>query len=371
MNSPIVKKRNLMTTLVHLGKKPDDHFWLNLNKISRDFPSIEVSAVVSKGVERDAILSSEISVYEYSPSSDVEKIFELHNYDHNFRGGFWRYTLERLFAITQLHETLPDKKILHVESDVLLLPNFPFSKIEKLNELSWCRFNEAKDVSSVLYIPDLDSSLSLREKLLNELKMDNTLTDMTILNRISRNNPSVHIFPSMNRELPKLQNRLNLMCDSREFEICSNDEFNGIFDPAAIGMWLTGLDPRNYYGITKIHDRGIIDTGDSYVDASQYTYKFDSQSLLSITGDGISKELFCLHIHSKNLKLFRDGWENELRKLVELSGDKEPISKFKFAIFANLILLNIRQKTLLSLVIGIPIMQKLRRNIIRYRRDIQ
>lgn len=371
MNSPIVKSTNLIITLVHLGKQPDPHYWLNLNKISRDFPSNQVCAVVSKGVERDPILSSEITVYEYTSPPDVEKIFELHKYDHNFRGGFWRYTLERLFAITQFHETLPDKKILHVESDVLLLPNFPFSKIENLDVLSWCRFNEVKDVSSILYIPDLESSLTLREKLLDELKVDNTLTDMTILNRISRNDPGIHIFPSMSSELPKLQNRLNLMCDPKEYKICSNDDFNGIFDPAAVGMWLTGLDPRNYYGITKIHDRGIIDNGDSYVDASQYTYKFDAKNQLCISGDGISIELFCLHIHSKNLKLFGDGWEDELRNFVELSKSKKPINKFHFAVFVDLILVNIRQKTLLSLLIGIPILQRLRRNISRYRRALQ
>lgn len=371
MNSFTQKESNLVVVLVHLGKKPDAHYWLNLNKLSHDFPSTQVCAVISKGVERHPSLNSFISVYEYTAAPEVQKIFELHKYDHNFRGGFWRFTLERLFALTQFHESMPGKKILHIESDVLLLPNFPFHEIEKLDELAWCRFNQAKDVSSILYIPDLASSISLREKLLGELRIDNKLTDMTILNNISRNDSTIRILPSLSRKQPELLNKLNLMCDSREFELCSNEGFNGIFDPAAIGMWLTGLDPRNYYGITKIHDRGIIDTGDSYVDPSRSKYMFDSENRLYILNNDYCVELLCLHIHSKNLKLFAEGWDKELRYLVKLSENREPIRKFHLGILINLILVNIKQKTLLALIIGIPMMQRFRRIIHKHLRAIQ
>jgi hypothetical protein len=371
MNISVQNDSNLVVTLVHLGLQPDAHYWLNLNKISLDFPTIQVAALVSKGVERDPNLSSAISVYEYTAEPDVEKIFELHGYDHKFREGFWRFTLERLFALAQLHEMIPGKMILHIESDVMLLPNFPFDKIKKLNNTTWCRFNDFKDVSSILVLPDLESSRSLRKNLLGELLENNKHTDMTILNTIARKNSDIQIFPSLSGRFPNLQNDLNSRCDTTEFNICSKEELNGIVDPAAIGMWLTGLDPRNFYGITKIHDRGIIDTGDSYVDPSRYAYRLDSENQLFISSENHSLQIFCLHIHSKNLKLFKDGWEKELRDLVQLSAEKGPCNEFDFTTLVKLILVNIRQGTFLAFIIGIPVMQRFRRSIRALKTAIQ
>jgi len=371
MNPSLQKDSNLVVTLVHLGKKPDAHYWLNLNKISNDFPSFQVMAVVSTGVVPDSKLSSAVSVYEYSAEPEVEKIFESHKYDHKFREGFWRFTLERLFALTQLHESIADKKILHIESDVMLLPNFPFRKVENLSKTTWCRFNEFKDVSSILFLPDLKSSRSLRENLFAELLENNKHTDMTILNSIARKNSDIQIFPSLSRQLPKLQNPLNSECDKNEFNICSNEELNGIVDPAAIGMWLTGLDPRNFYGITKIHDRGIIETGDSYVDPSTYTYKLDSDNQLAISSEDNSVQIFCLHIHSKNPMLFKEGWQKELRELVQLSEAKEPHNHFNPKLLCKLILVNLKQKTFLAFIIGIPVLHRFRQSIQRLRMAIQ
>jgi hypothetical protein len=42
-------------------------------------------------------------------------------------------SIERFFALQQWHRLNPDKSFLHIESDNLVLPNFPWEKFKKVN----------------------------------------------------------------------------------------------------------------------------------------------------------------------------------------------------------------------------------------------
>lgn len=363
----VPQEQDMTIVLVHLGKKPDVHFWRNLEKIASDFPAFQVVGIINQGMQIRNNFPSRISFFEYIPEVAVDEIFSRHKLDHNFRDGFWRFTIERLFAVIQFHKLHPSKKLLHVESDVLILPNFPFGTICQSNEILWCRFNESKDVSTLLYLPNLSASITFEKKLFNALGVNNKHTDMTLLSYLAREDSTIRIFPTFNSKFPELANSLNKSLDFSEYSNCTSGNFSGIFDSAAMGMWLTGIDPRNYYGITKIHDRGIIDNGDSYVDPSKYNYSFEEDCRLFLTNNGVKLEVFCLHIHSKNLKIFGENWKKELTRYTIQSSQKKTLFEFNLIILIKLIFINIRQKTLVSFIGGIPIVQTLRRNARRMR----
>jgi hypothetical protein len=83
-----------------------------------------------------------------------------------------------------------------------------------------------------------------------------------------------------------------------------SQKFAGIFDGAALGSWICGIDPRNKFGFTKIHSRDLIDGKVWLVDPSIGTYEFNSKSELELNVDGRKICIYNLHIHSKNLLNF-------------------------------------------------------------------
>jgi hypothetical protein len=101
-------------------------------------------------------LPNGVRVELYSTTKETQSLFALASkkLDHNFRDGFWKYTFERLFALQQYHEKHSDSKILHIESDVLLLPEFPWKSFAELNSLAWLNVNETHDVAALVYLPN-------------------------------------------------------------------------------------------------------------------------------------------------------------------------------------------------------------------------
>jgi hypothetical protein len=263
------------------------------------------------------------------------------NHDTKFRQGFWRYTIERLFAISFFHEKYPEAGVLHIESDVLLLPSFPFEEVESYEKIRWMTYNETHDVSALLYSPSLKQSQWLVEHLMEELSRDLFLTDMTALSTIRRNNPySVETFTDIKEAF--------------------NKRSEGAFDSAAIGMWLCGQDPRSHYGILKLHNNGEFISKSIDFNPASFKYMYSSDKGLQITHNSTLVTVHCLHIHSKSLKMFDLNWASELEKYVDLSGNASPVSRFSPRVFFSLIRQNIEQKTIIPFLAGMPYIYRLR-----------
>jgi hypothetical protein len=88
------------------------------------------------------------------------------------------------------------------------------------------------------------------------------------------------------------------------------DEFKGIFDAAAIGQYLGGIDPRNgknFQGFKREH---------SYLDLDNCQFEWNEDHLgkkipvMIIDGDKIP--IYNLHVHCKNLRAFRSDLETRI-----------------------------------------------------------
>jgi len=160
--------------------------------------------------------------------------------------------------------------------------------------------------------------------------------------------------PTFNSNFPKLENKTDE--NSSETTL-----FDGIFDAAVMGMWLTGIDPRNCYGFTKYFATSKLLESDFFIDPSPYQFQFIDKQGLYLVNNSLTLPVYNLHIHSKSEKLFSQNWDQELEKLVNFSIFKRPRTIFSLNIFIGLIQSNFSNRTLCEFIYNSPIFWILRK----------
>jgi hypothetical protein len=335
------------------------------------FPTIPVILIVDDPEVSLEIELESVEIFLYVRENSDSTVFNNLDHDSEFRNGFWLYSLERLYAFRNLHLSAPNNKLLHIESDVLLLPNFPWDSFYELEKIYWTRYNGLKDVASLFYSPSLADTQKFIELLTKKLMIKPNLTDMSGLSELFNENKNLFgLLPSSNSNLSPLINSRN-KSDSRSHAKISENftQFDGIFDPAAIGMWLTGQDPRNYFGFTRIKFRNIIDSGDSFIDPSNVKYVLAARGELYLIAEGVKLTVWNLHIHSKNLELFGLDWKESLQEFVWKSEKPNGYMKFSATVLFNLLKVNWKQRTLIRFFLNLPYIQNFKNKVLAITRS--
>jgi len=285
---------------VHLGSSNPKHLWANIRYCLKTFPYARITVVLDHLEHQKYIQDLGINVHFYKRTSLEESVMSDLSHDFGFRTGFWRYSIERILALSNWHSLHRNESFVHVESDVLLLKNFPWSQFDKFNKLAWLRHNYNLDCAAILFSPSFIETSWLSDEVVTLLKSNSGLTDMAALNQISNMHPNkVALLPTVDNSWvkdfeKKSQDSARLL--SKEF-----DSFDGVFDPAAIGVWLTGNDPRNRLGwITRYSSHF-----DPLVDPNKLHYSGKLRQGVSVSLDSTSVPLYNLHIHSKQISYFR------------------------------------------------------------------
>ena len=245
----------------------------------------------------------------YTNKSEFNYLNSILEVDKEFRKSFWVNTTARFLALNFAASRVSGP-ILHIESDVILGSNFPFSKFEALDaEVAFPLESENKGCASVLYFSD-SSKLSIfcQELLLHVNDFPRT-TDMLFLGSlIKKSKLKVYILPSK-------------YDDSMEI-------FDGFFDSTSWGQYFSGVDPRNNKGYVKYGYTHSEHTSK----VSGYSFKH-CDGAISVICEKNSHNLFALHVHSKNKGLIRLSTRSEeferIRKL-HLSNKK---TELKILIF--------------------------------------
>ena len=360
----------LRLVFVHLGEAEASHLWSNIKHILRNHPESQIDVITSKTLSKPPISNSHVKFYTYQADEKISAILDYTSIDSSFRKGFWRYALERLFALTAHHQNHPDQPLLHIESDFLLLPNFPFETFQSLTKPAWLKFDITRDIAGILYIPNSSKSEWLSQIMTQELQKRTQMNDMQLLSAISTKYPeSVTILPSSSSENSRLfsEDRF-LSADDRRTVSSEFDKFDGIFDPLAMGTWLAGNDPRNAFGITRRFDTTSLLKGETYVDPSKGSFTFSKTEGLAIIDSGLKVKVFNLHVHSKNERLFNDGWESELLSFVEASKFLKIQKTFSPKILLDLIFSNYRNGTFLRFILWVPFLSPVRRFLPKIKR---
>ena len=205
------------------------------------------------------------------------------NLDKTFRDGFWNNASKRLFLVYEYIKMNNLKNVIHLENDVLLYSNMNYNFDEKIyivmDSINRC-------IPGIIYIPKYDLITKLIEN------YDYTKDDMVNLAIFYNNNKDIV------KTFPIFDNSLDKCIYNENFQ-----EFNSIFDGAAIGQYLGGVDPRNIAGDT----RGFVNET-CLIKYDKYMFKWvkkEGNYIPCIEINGKLRVVNNLHIHSKNLKNFR------------------------------------------------------------------
>ena len=152
----------------------------------------------------------------------------------NIAGGYWRFTMERLFALGVLNDHYSkDLSVLHVESDVMLIldENILDNLKSNFNRTSVPRYSDTDGIASILFSPSVKQLTSdLHELDLILSKNLRTRSDMSLLG-LGLNNLILGELPT----LPEDALSIGSDEDSPKTRI--------IFDGLAYGQYLFGQDP--------------------------------------------------------------------------------------------------------------------------------
>jgi hypothetical protein len=337
--------------LVHLGRELPQYLVRNLRHLKQIFPQEKIYLIIDSENHAYNPELRDIELFVYR-GVDLKWGESLQKNSHSsiFRDGFWRKTIERIFAVIEFHKTISEKcAILHVESDVFLTPNFPLVKLNNnsLPELGWCPYSSKEDVAALLYSRNLQSSLELGKLLVEVLSEDHNHTDMTALNRIKQiMGRNVFYFPltptteNIEESIPSTISGEGVSEINKFFHF-----FGGVFDSLSAGMYTWGIDPRNTYGFTLIHNNSQSKSQKAYIIPQQQCVFLDSSGRLVHRFPGKEVNLFATHIHSKNVFLFDKLGSHEMNRILSKSKNRH-IYSFKIGILLSLLKSNWQEGTL-------------------------
>ena len=338
---------------VHLGEKLPKHLIANLRIIKSNFPILKLHLVLNNSLALPGREMPNVEIHVLKVSEEIDSILTEMSPDPKFREGFWRLTLERLFILEKFHESKKNLRLLHIESDVFLFPNFPFQRFEALEEVSWLKVSNSRDAAALVYLPCPVQTSRLVSRMIEELKLGKWLDDMEMLSTIMKKYPGDYRYlPGLNPSHKELQSST---FDSGPIEKQSTSNFQvfeGIFDAAHLGIWLTGWDPRNSYGVTRVKDpTRILDTT-SMLKPENVNFQFDEFNCLKYVNGSKSTYVYSLHIHSKSMKIFSTEWACEFERLVNGNLGYREIVNFSPKILIELLFMNNKNGTLFRYIIN-------------------
>lgn len=262
--------------IVYLGARVPKYLIKNMEHLQKVFPFLGKSLVVDASSVKGLSAPQGWEVHTYVRTPETQFLLSAISLDHRFRDGFWLYTLERLFAFLELHQLRPDEPLLHIEGDVVLMPQFPFEMLAQLKTLAWLKRDSQEDVAAIVYSPSLTTSDFLASKIREEVLQDSSTSDMRALRSIATQ------FPEQVCYLPVSPDETN--------------DWGGIFDPAAIGIWLLGVDPRNEAGRSI---RRRLPYENPSLDVENVEFRIVRDQLEVRFPNKNWFPVWCLHLHSK------------------------------------------------------------------------
>ena len=286
---------------VHLQEFPR-YVLKNINYTSSTFTSHSTHLLIDQANNKRVRSPESVQLHIVSKNRHEQYLQEMASslsHDWKFRDGFWYLSVVRLlhFFDYVIEKNLQD--VLLIESDVLILPNFPFEKL-----VTWgvdCAYPLAtldEGVASVLFCKNSLAAMQMKHELLFFLKNDPSGTDCRYLGFLSQRKPkdlSIGILPTAPSEyFPKNQSSFDLFQENF-------NRFGGVFDASTLGLYFLGIDLRNTNGIPllrKYHDVYPIRASDFSI------HKISGEGEVNLRCNEDIFPIFNFHIHTKFIEFF-------------------------------------------------------------------
>jgi hypothetical protein len=329
----------MIIVFAHFNTTLPKHLVLNLERTIEIFPHHEIYLITD--LEASSIKIKNLIVFTYKPSEIWFELENLLGHDKNFRSNFWFTSLARFIALSEFSSSI-NQELLHIESDVIISHDFPFDLLLKID--SWFAYpvvNDSLAIASCLFIKNPEAANFLSQLTISNARVNRLITDMHILGEISKKGSSLFTLlptsPSQSNALPSVSDSfLNENNRSVSF-------FKGIFDGFDLGMYLFGNDPRNKRGFSVLRNfdkRFYLNARElDFVmkDDRDFPYIYNLSEKLYIP-------VFALHIHSKNLKLFKIHKHNKTIKMAIKNSKKRSRNVFYPKIFIKSIINMVKRR---------------------------
>lgn len=233
--------------------------------------------------------SEKIKLIAIETLNDSYNFYSRTNLDKSFRNGFWSLTSLRFFYIYEFMKKYDVKDVIHLENDVLIYYNCN----EILNFFDknyiYLPFDTFKrNIASIMFIPSCDIFKNILD---NYDFSKNDMENFSIIKNKTGLIKTLPIFPKINTT----NEEINFV--SENFK-----DFNLIFDAAAMGQYLGGIDPKNDSSNTIgfVNETCVI----KYNNYKFFYNVIDKIKKPFLLINNIPVRVFNLHIHSKNLTNF-------------------------------------------------------------------
>jgi hypothetical protein len=319
------------TSVVYLGNKIPRYLTYNLEYMHSMFPMCNL--VFISDSEKSLSQVSKLGIRTWKFNGLNENLFSLRdhlNHDWNFRNNFWFYTFARFFAIEEYMSLNPDYRHLHIEADNLLFENFPFDFFNQLDsEIAFPMESKIAGAASVLFLRNHTAASKLARFTIDEIKRNSNITDMTILARILED---VNVDTFVLGTVPA--NQKSMVKEGFNDKLfCPNMGIKGFFDAMSHGQYILGIDPRNSRGLLKLN----FSSDTSGADNKRFDYFYNEGKVGAVVNQEFF-QLYNLHNHAKDLRLFKNESRNKLlKKRIEKSKNGE-YTEVRFSIFIKMVI---------------------------------
>lgn len=291
--------------LVHLGNTFHEYINTCISQIKSFNEETEIFIVTSKihfNKFTDKVIL--ISDNELPKTENHLNFIASNKLDTSFRSGFWKSALERFMYIEDVVKLYSLKNIFHFENDVLIynsLLGINNECIKNNYDMVSTFDNDKRCIPGIVYFKDINVI-----NLLNIFILKNSnINDMIILAKFAKDFPNlVFFFPVVppNYKFPFLKRFKS--CKIKKYNE-NFDKFKFVFDAAALGQYLGGIDPRNT--INHVINPGFINESALYnVNDFIFYWELDEKNrkIPILFYNSARYKIFNLHIHCKLLSKF-------------------------------------------------------------------
>lgn len=329
---------NINLIYIHLGENFIDYLNDSIEQLFIFNKDINLTVVVNRN-NKSRIKNKNVNLisYEKIKKTREHQMFISSNKHRTSRNRFWIYSTERFFILYEVMKQLELKRAFHIESDNMIYRDlselYPIFRKHFGKTLGVPFDNENRGIGSFIYIPR-------KEILMNFLQFINKRieyveNDMQLLSKYRIEHPEkIKPLPIINSEYHnnyKLQSQKYGICQNPEIFFKEYDNFDSIFDAAAIGQYIGGCDPRNKKNKEGFINETCIFSCENVKIEWEYDYE---RRMIPVMKIGNNKCIINnLHIHSKNLKKFiskheKNSLTNQVKFIRNTNKNKYLITTF-------------------------------------------
>lgn len=312
--APLEGKNPYSIVFIHIGKSIPAHVPVALSQARAFNPDCPIILIANEEALNKLVINSpkeditKITCESLAKTEEHIRFKQNSGLNSQWREGFWLYTSERFLFLQDLMVQYDLENVFHLEHDNMLYVN-----LEELLPIFTSYYpgfavtmdNDQRCIPGFVYISNASNMNRLACYFAD--KAGENQNDMQILARFKNEfgDEAMDNLPIISEEYvnqqPMISPYNHISKDSKAY--CRNiDLFNSIFDAAAIGQYLGGIDPNN--GTSQ---PGFINESCLF-NPSQLTYEWltdsEGRNVPFAIYDNKKFRINNLHIHSKNLWKF-------------------------------------------------------------------